>query len=60
VTSLRALTTLRAAIRERIERTAFPPTVAVLKGVVADGTPRCGSAVLTTTVAAVRSMVKSN
>jgi len=31
----------------------WPPTVAVLKGVVADGTPHCGSAVLTTTVAAV-------
>jgi len=31
-----------------------PPTVAVLKGVIADGTPRCGSAVLTKTVAAVQ------
>jgi hypothetical protein len=34
--------------------------VAVVKGVVADGTPHCGSAVLTTTVAAERSTVKSN
>jgi hypothetical protein len=37
-----------------------PPTVAVLKGLVADSTPLSGSAVLTTTVAAVRPPVKSN
>jgi hypothetical protein len=39
---------------------ALPPAVAVLKGLVADGTPLCGSAVLTTTVAAARSPVKSS
>jgi hypothetical protein len=43
-----------------MKKVRFPPTVAVLKGVVADSTPHCGSAVLPKTVAAARSPVKSS
>jgi hypothetical protein len=50
----------RQAVRRRMTLHCFPPTVAVVKGVVADGTPHYGSAVLSKKVAAARPQVKSS